>query len=305
MDVKQQGKERAADSQRATTGPTCLVVAGTVDGRLVAQALHRRGVPVIATVATDWATGYFETPDLPVHAGRLDQAGFLAFMKEHDVVLVMDCSHPYAVRVSQTVQAAATEAGALYRRYIRPSGEAGLSEERQDDHSYHLVEGTDAAIRVIRDLLQTLPQDQTILFTTGSNDLLRFAKELPPDRLVARVMPVHRSLEICEEAGLKPKQIIAMQGPFDKELNAALMATFNVGIMVTKDGGARGGFAEKIEAAAEARIHSVVIARPPDPAQPDEVIRDPEEAIETAAALISDLKDRMISWKPGQDDDAG
>jgi precorrin-6x reductase len=56
-----------------------------------------------------------------------------------------------------------------------------------------------------------------------------------------------------------------MQGPFSTELNLAIMRQFSIKVMVTKDGGKTGGFAEKMEAAAIAGVIAVVIGRPPEP----------------------------------------
>ena len=55
-----------------------------------------------------------------------------------------------------------------------------------------------------------------------------------------------------------------MQGPFTKELNAALLHQFHIDYMVTKDGGAAGGFAEKAEAAARCGVQRIVLRRPDD-----------------------------------------
>jgi precorrin-6Y C5,15-methyltransferase (decarboxylating)/precorrin-6A/cobalt-precorrin-6A reductase len=53
-----------------------------------------------------------------------------------------------------------------------------------------------------------------------------------------------------------------MQGPFSRELNRALLRQFGITIMVTKDGGAEGGFPEKMLAAEDAGVRAFVIGRP-------------------------------------------
>jgi len=54
------------------------------------------------------------------------------------------------------------------------------------------------------------------------------------------------SIERCLELEFPPGHIIAMQGPFSKELNIALMRQFEIKTMVTKDGGKYGGFPENL-----------------------------------------------------------
>ena len=58
------------------------------------------------------------------------------------------------------------------------------------------------------------------------------------------------------------RQIIAMQGPFPTELNTALIRHFGIRYLVTKDGGAAGGFPEKAKAARETEIELVLLCRP-------------------------------------------
>lgn len=53
-----------------------------------------------------------------------------------------------------------------------------------------------------------------------------------------------------------------MQGPFSKELNKALYDHYKVTLMITKESGKVGAFDEKVEAALEMGIETIVIARP-------------------------------------------
>lgn len=58
------------------------------------------------------------------------------------------------------------------------------------------------------------------------------------------------------------KNILALQGPFSYALNRALLEQFSIRFLVTKDGGAAGGFAEKAQAAADTGVQLIVIRRP-------------------------------------------
>ena len=60
------------------------------------------------------------------------------------------------------------------------------------------------------------------------------------------------------------RNIIAMQGPFSLAMNKALITQFQIRYLVTKDGGAAGGFAEKVQAAADTGAQLVVLRRPPE-----------------------------------------
>ena len=68
------------------------------------------------------------------------------------------------------------------------------------------------------------------------------------------MLPLEDSLVLCREAGVKAAHILAMQGPFSEVMNTAMLRAIGAKWLVTKDGGAAGGFAEKAAAAAAARI---------------------------------------------------
>ena len=67
----------------------------------------------------------------------------------------------------------------------------------------------------------------------------------------------------CQEAGLAPDHVIAMQGPFSREMNTAMLRAVGAKYLVTKDAGGPGGFEEKAAAARDAGAVLVVVGRPP------------------------------------------
>ena len=102
-----------------------------------------------------------------------------------------------------------------------------------------------------------------ILLTTGSKELGAFSA-IEPQRLYPRVLPSHESLSACEAAGIPHRNILAMQGPFSQELNEALIRQYHIAWVVTKDGGAAGGFPEKARAAETTGAELIVLCRPED-----------------------------------------
>ena len=110
-----------------------------------------------------------------------------------------------------------------------------------------------------------------ILLATGAKELPAFAP-LDPARLYPRVLPTLAGITACETAGIPHRNIIAMQGPFTRELNVAVMHQFHIAYMVTKDGGAAGGFAEKAQAAAQCGVQLIVLRRPEEQGETAETI---------------------------------
>lgn len=263
--------------QHAIQQPAVLVVAGTSDGREAAETLARRGIPVVATVATDWAAELLAGSGVSVRVGRLDAAGFKQLIQSEHIGAVIDCSHPYAQLVSEAVQSVCADMGVLCSRYRRPPGSHPAA---NDVIAAGSPEQAAAAAAV---LLKSLSPEQTVFLTTGTKDLAIYASCLPPDRLVPRVLPVVASLERCQACGIRTDRIVAMQGPFDRALNEALFRAFRAGVVITKDGGSRGGFKEKIEASQAVGAACIVVERPPDAAEQVPVYEQLDELISAVA----------------------
>ena len=139
-----------------------------------------------------------------------------------------------------------------------------------------------------------------ILVTTGSRELGKIVQIIgDPSRISARVLPSQESLEACTRAGLKGDQIIAMQGPFDRQMNISTILHTRASWLLTKDSGRVGGYQEKLEAAQQCRIRTVVIR----PAASD-ISMPLEQVLKTAlgyAGMGKDGKFRdsdSMTWKP-------
>ena len=61
--------------------------------------------------------------------------------------------------------------------------------------------------------------------------------------------------------GLQPADLIAMQGPFSYELNAALLRQYRASVLVTKESGPAGGTDHKVKAAVDLGLPVVLIER--------------------------------------------
>jgi precorrin-6x reductase len=56
-----------------------------------------------------------------------------------------------------------------------------------------------------------------------------------------------------------------MQGPFSRELNRAMFTAAGAAILVTKNSGPQGGFAEKLDAAGDLGMRVALLTRPVEP----------------------------------------
>lgn len=227
------------------------VFAGTTEGRELVELLEGQPVAVTACVATEYGgTLLTERENLTVSAGRLSQQEMEALLRRERFDLVVDATHPYAREATEHISGACRAAETAYLRLMREEQELPAG----------AVWTADAAGAAA--YLSGRPGN--ILLTTGSKELGAFTV-IPgfAQRTYARVLPMEASLRACEAAGLRPAHILAMQGPFSREMNLAMLRAVSAGWLVTKEGGAAGGFQEKAEAAAEAGAGLVVIGRPP------------------------------------------
>ena len=223
-----------------------VIFGGTTEGRELAEALAGKPLSLTVCVATEYGREeQGELPGVEVHSGRLDAAGMETLLREAD--LCVDATHPYAKEVSKNIRTACESSGTPYRRLLR---KASLQPE-----SAVTVDSAKAAAEYLKD------KAGNVLLTTGSKELASY-EGMDRQRLFPRVLPLMESLQLCEAAEIPHKNILALQGPFSRELNEAIIRQYGISWLVTKDGGAVGGFAEKVEAAENTGARLVVIARP-------------------------------------------
>lgn len=238
---------------------TIVLFAGTSEGRRLALHCAAEGRQVIVCVATEYGEQVLpDDENIRVHCGRMDEQEMHDFLRQEQMqpgtehVTVIDATHPYAVLVSQTLQKVCADCGIEYVRLMREPEMDAVNDTR-----VHLVDTiTEAA-----DLAEHM--DGPIFLTTGSKELSAFVHGISDRaRVYVRVLPSRESMELCEQAGVSGKQIICMQGPFSQELNQAMYVHIGARILVTKESGQPGGFADKLQAALAQGMDCIVIRRP-------------------------------------------
>lgn len=230
-----------------------LIFAGTTEGRYLSERLSAAGVYHEVCVATEYGEQTMqETSCVKIHSGRLDEQGMRELYAQTEYCAVIDCTHPFATTVTETIRSSLEGTEIPYFRLGRNTDT--LSDSKQRILYFDTAAEAAAALR-----------DTTgnILLTTGSKELHTFCEnEDVKRRLIVRVLPGRESLELCYENGLEGKQIIAMQGPFGKEMNLATIRQYNISCLVTKESGKTGGADEKLQAAADAGIPCYIIRKP-------------------------------------------
>lgn len=230
-----------------------LIYAGTTEGRLLAQRLSDAGVGCDVQVATEY--GQLVMPELSgvcVRVGRLLPEEMRALAQDGYAAIV-DATHPFAAEVSKNIRESTEGLSVPCFRLLR--------------HMQPVVSGSGLhAFPDTKSCAQALSKTEgAVLLTTGSKELDTFCRsETLRSRLYVRILPSRESLALCEAAGVSGKQVIAMQGPFSKELDLALIRQYGIRFLVTKASGAHSGFAQKLAAAQEAGIGVCVIGAAPE-----------------------------------------
>ncbi len=228
-----------------------VVFAGTLEGRKITEYLCENHIKVAASVATEYGgerlSGLW---GLKVHKGRMDREEICLFLKAESPRLVIDATHPYAKEATANIMEACKTTGFPYLRILRDTksnGEAVYVNSAKEGAEY------------------LNSREGNILLTTGSKELSAFsAIKDYKHRCFARVLPLPQVVEECENLGFRGSHLIAMQGPFSKELNAAMLKQVHAAYLVTKESGRAGGFEEKAKAAAECGVTLVVLGKPED-----------------------------------------
>ena len=182
--------------------------------------------------------------DVDVHVGPMDKNAMVRFIREKNIVAVVDMSHPFAKIVSKEAKAAAEASGIDYYRFMRSMDES-VGDELFDDY--------DSCAEYIKG------QTGTFFFTTGSKHCDLFESVKGASRHIYRIIPSSKSIEILRDSGVAMEDMVAMLGPFDLEMNLALFKHAKADFLVTKNSGAGSGFHEKIEAARRLGMTSLVI----------------------------------------------
>lgn len=217
------------------------IIGGTSEGVRLAKSLDPR--TYIVSVVTEESLEFLPQ-EAEVHIGAMDQNAMEDFIMRHEICAVIDMSHPFAKIVSKEGKAAAEECKISYYRYRRPLGEGGDL----------LFKDYDSCAKYIS------KQTGTFYFTTGSKHSDLFESVRGESRHIYRVIPSEKSIHILREAGVEMKDMVAMLGPFDYDMNYALFKHAEADYLVTKNSGEGSGFSEKIRAAKDLNMTSLVIS---------------------------------------------
>jgi precorrin-6A/cobalt-precorrin-6A reductase len=228
-----------------------LLLSGTSEGPPLARALLAAGFQVRATVTREEARQTLFGP--LVHDICVEARGFTAdslsdFLARGEADIVVDATHPFAVRITRIAQEACQRLAVPYVRYERPDWLPPLGTRWVDSFA------------AAAEMLPTL--GQRVLLTIGAKQLKHFASLHERLHLAARILPSAVSIQQAQAAGFTPDRLLCLRPPFSREFNRVILREYRIDVLVTKASGREGGVEEKVLAANDLGVAVLMIRRP-------------------------------------------
>ena len=216
-----------------------LVFGGTTEGRKAVEMLEESGSPYYYSTKTG-------EQDLTLHHGQridgaLDAEAMQNFCREHDIHLMVDAAHPFAVQLHQTIAEVSDALKIPAIRYERIFPERDASLEWID--SYDQV-----------------PHDiKTLLATTGVQSISKLKPlEAAGVKVYYRILNRESSIALAQKQGARMEQLCYFEDPKNVPVEADAI--------LLKESGLSGGFQEKVDAAKAKGMRILVLKRPETPA---------------------------------------
>jgi precorrin-6A/cobalt-precorrin-6A reductase len=229
-----------------------IVLAGTSESREICSLLQKAGRAVLASVTTSWGKELLEQQGFTdIVQDQLTDDKLVDLIKAVNAEMVIDATHPFATAISQAAMEATQACGIEYVRLERPR--LCLPDDPRV-----------IPVPAFEKLEEYITPGQRVFSTLGSKHLQALVPMVnrKEAHLTARVLPVSGVIKNCEELGLRPGQIIAMQGPFTINLNLELFKQTGAELVISKESGSPGGLEAKIEAARQMNIPILIWMRP-------------------------------------------
>jgi precorrin-6A/cobalt-precorrin-6A reductase len=243
-----------------------LILGGTSEAaELAAKASSMDGVEIITSLA-----GRTRNPSTPLGELRIGgfggESGLAAYLRNAEIDVLIDATHPFAAQISFNAAGAAVECGLPHLMLIRPAWQKELGDRWLE------VDTIEAAASTLKN------QAKRVFLTIGRQELAAFAS-------LDDIWFLMRMIDPPEAGALVPKGLLLYnRGPFTWIEERDLLREHEIETLVSKNSGGEATSA-KISAARELGIKVVMVKRPPIP--PGEQVCDVDSAI---AWLICNLE---------------
>jgi precorrin-6A/cobalt-precorrin-6A reductase len=234
-----------------------LVLGGTAEALAIARTLGKRHVYSLA--------GLGKVPqdlDCRVRVGGFGGiSGLAQFIRDNDIDLLLDATHPYAAQISTNAVAAAAQTDIPCWALRRQGWQAGAGDD------WRFVDDWAA-------LIEALAPFQRPFLTMGREPLVHL------DAIPQNQFWTIRCL--TEEPGNERAKVIGARGPFTLVAERALFADGDFDVLISKNSGSV-ATEPKLQVARERRIPVLILQRP--------VLPPVSREFESTAAVMSALQE--------------
>jgi precorrin-6A/cobalt-precorrin-6A reductase len=235
-----------------------LILGGT--GEAAALAARVATIPGIEAIAS--LAGRTREPSVPSGNVRIGGfggvAGLVVYLRQMQIDVLIDATHPFANQISFNAAAAANEVRIPRLMVIRPPW------EKIEGDRWIEVESNTAAAAVLEN------QAKRVFLTVGRQELATFAHLKDIWFLMRMIDPPG------EDALVPPGVILCDRGPFALDKEREILLKYNIDAIVSKNSGGDATYA-KIIAARELGVQVVMVNRPAVPA--GEQVTDIDSAV--------------------------
>ena len=224
-----------------------LILGGTGEARLLADFLAKdaRFSPLTSLAGATRMPRKI-TGEIRV-GGFGGVAGLAGFLRDNNIALMVDATHPFAARISANATKASNRTGVPCLRLERPPWKI-----RDGDNWIAVADITEA--------VKAIPAHAHVLLTVGRRDVEEFF-------IREDIHVVARMIETPEMPVPGHVELLLARPPFTLAEEKALIEDKRISIVVAKNSGGADTVA-KIEAAREFGLPVIMIARPQLPAIP-------------------------------------
>ncbi len=248
-----------------------LLLGGSSEAFTLAQTLEQHPrFKVISSLA-----GRTSLPRKPVGKyrtggfGGLD--GLISYLQTNSIEAIIDATHPFASKMSQTANQAALTTNIPILHLWRPAWQ-----KKPDDNWIE--------VNTMQEAATALKTDHSPAFLTiGRLELAPFLSRPDLDFLVRAIEPPKKSEQKTQLTPQGQEQdwpenftFIYAKGPFCYEQEQSLIQKHNIKTIVTKNSGGPAAYA-KLDVARALKLPVIMVNRPPKPNGP--TVATPDEAI--------------------------
>ena len=184
--------------------------------------------------------------------GAMEVPEMTTYCQEHDIRLIVDAAHPFAVNLHRNVLTLAEQIGVPVIRYDR------IYPPHDEDLIWCKDYGD--AINQLK-----VHEINRLLALTGANTIAKLRGYWRDHYCWFRILNRDESLAGSQKAGFPTDHLVY----YEKDDTASLIERLQPQAIITKESGLSGGFAEKVEAARQAGIKIFVVERPNYPMADD------------------------------------